>query len=143
MHLQKVPLIVALRTTAELAGARVDARREYFVVSKTRLPEVVHSLPGSEETQSKLNQIKIPSVEFHSTPLQDVVNFLRVRALELDTKTPPAERGVNLVLKNPDAELVSASLKNVSLGSVLEVVALQTGYTMEIREHLVMLKPRQ
>jgi len=63
--------------------------------------------------------------------------------MELDTESPAPERGVNLVIKSPEAKWVTFSLRNVTLEAAFEAIALQSGYSVEVREYLVMLEPRQ
>ncbi|MGB0152883.1 MAG: Amuc_1098 family type IV pilus outer membrane protein [Verrucomicrobiales bacterium] len=49
--------------------------------------------------EDKLKNIFLPSVEFADTPLQDALNFLQQRSVELDTNEPdPAKKGINIVL---------------------------------------------
>ncbi len=49
--------------------------------------------------EDKLKNIFLPSVEFVDTPLQDALNFLQQRSVELDINEPdPAKKGINIVL---------------------------------------------
>ena len=49
--------------------------------------------------EDKLKNIFLPSVEFADTPLQDALNFLQQRSVELDVSEPdPAKKGINIVL---------------------------------------------
>ncbi len=143
MMLKNVPAEVALRTLAELADANLENRGEYWTISRGRVESVVLGLKGSEALQMKLNSIRIPSVEFVNTPLLDAIGFLRVRSEELDVESPAGRKGVNIVFKKAIPETVSLLLKNVSMATALEATALVSGYRMEIREHLVMLKVRE
>ncbi len=143
MTLKNVPASVAFSTLAELSGARLENRGEYWTISRNRVGSVVLGLKNSEALQMKLNAIRLPSVEFVHTPLTDALNYLRFRSEELDLATPVESRGVNLVLKDAAPESVSVRLSNVSLATALEVTALVSGHRMEIREHLVMFKPEE
>ncbi|MCB1088095.1 MAG: type II and III secretion system protein, partial [Verrucomicrobiae bacterium] len=50
------------------------------------------------EIENKLKTIIIPSVEFVQTPLRDAIDFLRLRAQELDTNPDVTKRGVDIIL---------------------------------------------
>ena len=95
---------------------RAKALREISEGWATPIPASVESgriveMPTDTSTtrirqiEDKLKNIYLPSVEFADTPLQDALNFLQQRSVELDTAEPdPALKGINIVL---DADVVS------------------------------------
>lgn len=67
---------------------------------------------GTAEIHRKLNAIIIPRLEFREATIEEAVEYLRRRSVELDMAEPdPGKRGVNIVLKldkgrrAPDAPL--------------------------------------
>lgn len=48
--------------------------------------------------EDKLRKIQIPSIEFVNTPLSSALEFLSMRAYELDPDPDPATKGVNIIL---------------------------------------------
>mgnify|MGYP002784637656 CR=1 FL=1 len=59
---------------------------------------------GSALIIEKLRSIIIPVIEFEDTSVEEAVDFLRTRSRELDTTTTnPAEKGINFVVRKPQA----------------------------------------
>jgi hypothetical protein len=48
---------------------------------------------------AKLKQIIIPVIDFEDTTLDEAVDFLRLRAIELDPEADPAFRGVSIMIR--------------------------------------------
>jgi len=52
----------------------------------------------------KLRRIVIPRIDFEDTTVEEAIDFLRLRAAELDTtELDPAKKGVNFVIRRPRA----------------------------------------
>lgn len=137
LRLSDVPLGVVVNLVAELADAKVEVGSEALVIFRGKLYESVKRKPGSEPLEAKLQQIKIPSIEFQDTPLRDALDFLQQRSVELDKGTGEGTRRVNVVLKSDQPVTVTLRLQEVSLYTALEMTVRAAGYQMEIREHLV------
>lgn len=59
---------------------------------------------GSALIMEKLRSIIIPVIEFEDTSVEEAVDFLRTRSRELDTTTTnPADKGINFVVRKPQA----------------------------------------
>ena len=91
---------------------------------------------SQEEQLKELQKIVLPEVAFENTPLEDAVEFLRLRARELD----PAEKGVNINFYGGELDLGSIEikklhLKNIPMDVVVEYVchATKTRYTVKGR----------
>ena len=55
----------------------------------------------------KLRRIVIPSIDFEDTTVEEAVDFLRLRAAELDTlELDPSKKGVNFVIRRPRSSTV-------------------------------------
>jgi len=93
-------------TRAELLG-QVDAAWELSVPADA--PLVDPSTFGGNEMSSgvayiteKLKRIVIPRIDFEDTTVEEAIDFLRLRAAELDTtELDPARKGVNFVIRRP------------------------------------------
>ncbi len=117
--------------------------------------------PANFEILSKLDKIIIPSIDFEGTPLEDAVEFLRVRSKELDLTEPdPAKKGLNFVIRylqipRPDAvdgkpaaadvlptpKIKELRLKNVSFGVVLKQICEAIHYKYSIDDGVITLVP--
>lgn len=59
---------------------------------------------GVAYIQRKLNNIIIPRIDFEDTTVEEAIDFLRLRASELDVgELDPAKKGVNFVIRRPRA----------------------------------------
>ena len=93
-------------TRAELLG-QVDAAWELSVPAEAPLMD--QAAFGSESVSSgvvyiteKLKRIIIPRIDFEDTTVEEAIDFLRLRAAELDTtELDPARKGVNFVIRRP------------------------------------------
>lgn len=57
---------------------------------------------GVAEINAKLRNIIIPRIDFEDRTVEEAVDYLRLRAAELDPTQPdPTKRGVNLVIRRP------------------------------------------
>lgn len=48
---------------------------------------------------AKLKQIVIPVIDFENTSLEEAIDFLRGRAIELDPEVNPSHRGVSIIIR--------------------------------------------
>ncbi len=94
----------------------------------------------------KLKGIIIRSLDVEDTSLQDVMDFLRVRAKELDAvETDPSQKGVNFVVQAKDAEnrmVPELRLSNMPLGEILKLVCEATGTQFRIEGRAVIIEDR-
>lgn len=89
--------------------AQVDAAWELSVPAEA--PVLVDGPGGPTSTGSgvayiteKLRRIVIPRIDFEDTTVEEAIDFLRLRAAELDTlELDPAKKGVNFVVRRPRA----------------------------------------
>ena len=65
---------------------------------------------GSALIMEKLRTIMIPVIDFEDTSVEEAVDFLRTRSRELDnTTTDPALKGLNFVIRKPQAPAAVAT----------------------------------
>ena len=73
-----VGIVAALAATLPLAGAEPKSGDVVF---------------------AKLKQIVIPVIDFENTSLEEAIDFLRGRAIELDPEVNPSHRGVSIIIR--------------------------------------------
>ncbi len=62
---------------------------------------------GVAYINDKLRRLIIPKIDFEDTSLEEAVDFLRLRAAELDTsELDPAKKGLNFVIRRPQSNAV-------------------------------------
>lgn len=121
---------------------------------------------GVQYLQQKLNNIIIPLVDFDNTTVEEALDFLRLRAREIDTEIDDKRKGLNFLIRKPrmtgagagggDAELDAGAaagadistmridqlnLRNVPLGTVLQYICDKTRLRYKLDEHSVILLP--
>jgi hypothetical protein len=138
---------------------------------KNELPEIppvvdeaAEPLTGVAYISSKLRTIVLPSVEFEDVSLEEVVEFFRQQAFELDKTEPdPGRKGINFVIRKPKSPQASEAvsdggaqdpaagleqlrvkelrLRNVPLMVALKYVCDQTRCRLKVDDFAVTLVP--
>ena len=95
---------------------------------------------GVAYISEKLRRIVIPSVNFEeNTSLEEAIDFLRLRAGELDTlEIEPEKKGVNIVIQSPRSSTVGGGELDVAAGddallSGADMGALQLNNSLRLR----------
>lgn len=120
---------------------------------------------GVQYIQQKLNNIIIPLVDFDNTTVEEALDFLRLRARELDPEPDESRKGLNFIIRKPrvvgdggggDPDLAADAgpvanpgtlrikelkLRNVPLGTVLQYIVDATRLRFKLDEHSVVLLP--
>ncbi len=127
-------------TRAELLS-QVDAAWELSVPAEA--PLVDQTSFGSDAVSSgvayiteKLKRIIIPRIDFEDTTVEEAIDFLRLRAAELDTtELDPARKGVNFVIRRPRATAAAAGDAGLATAGAdaLPLAASDPG-TLRVRE---------
>ncbi len=112
--------------------------------------------------RNKLDNIVIPIVDFENTSVEEAIDFLRIRARELDlTETDPTRKGINFIIRKPkggsatdagdgddllgsdigSARIPSLKLRNVPLGVALQYICDLTRLRYKVDDHSVSLLP--
>jgi len=121
---------------------------------------------GIAYINEKLRRIIIPNIAFDDITVDEAVDFLRLRAAELDTlETDPSRKGVNFLIRKPqpaaggDAavepeggvgmggnpgalRIKSLRLTNIPLGQALKYICDQTNLRSKVDDFAVTLVPR-
>lgn len=108
------------------------------------------AMGGSVEIERKLKEIIIPTIEFNSARLADVLDFLGQKSQELDaSESDPAKRGVNIVIDSagapggvdPSQSTLTVRLNNVPLGVALKYVTQQVDMKYRVDSFAVTVIP--
>lgn len=103
---------------------------------------------GTSSINRKLDEIIIPRVDFNDATIREALDFLKQRAVALDTsEQDPSRRGVNIVLKlAPDApeaeQRISLSLTDIPLRVAIDYVAKAANLKLKIEPFAVVVVPQ-
>ncbi|MEI7910820.1 MAG: Amuc_1098 family type IV pilus outer membrane protein, partial [Verrucomicrobiota bacterium] len=152
----------------------VDKAWELSIPSDTPVGGIAG--PGRQSVSSgiayineKLRRIIIPNIAFDDITVEEAVDFLRLRAAELDLlETDPARKGVNFLIRKPNAaaggdagveapadggalgggaspgslRIKSLRLTNIPLGQALKYICDATNLRSKVDDFAVTLVPR-
>lgn len=111
----------------------------------------------------RLNRIIIPRIDFEDTTVEEAIDFLRLRAAELDsTELDPSKKGVGFVIRRPRADgtniatessetsanlagslrIKELHLRNVPLAVALKYICEQTKLRYKVDDVAVTLVPQ-
>jgi|GEM_PF-3173113 len=95
--------------------------------------------------EKKLKTIVIPRLDFEGTSLEEAIDFLRLRAAELDTnESDPEKKGFNIVVKMPEGKpmplINSLRLRNVPLGVALKYICDLAAVRYEVNEFAIVIR---
>ncbi len=102
---------------------------------------------GTASLNRKLEEIRIPSINFREATVREALNYIKLRAEQLDTQEPDsAKRGINIVLKpdpaNQDASTrITLSLTDVPLGEALKYIATAANLKIKVEPYAVAVVP--
>lgn len=135
----KVSELNRLKTRAQLVQEVGDAwNRPGIYLDRV---EVRGGPVAATPLAQKLNNILIPNVNFTGVELSRVVSTLSAISEEYDKSD--GLKGVNIVLqdqasKNP---AITITLRNLSLKRILDLITENNGYTYEVTEDTVVVRP--
>ena len=98
---------------------------------------------GDSNLSEKLKEIIVPTVSFSEVTVQEAVEFLKIKSIELDVKEPnPDKKGVNMVVQGsaPD-KTITLDLNNIPLGQVLDYICKMTDLQPKVEAYAVKLVP--
>ncbi|MBB5351896.1 general secretion pathway protein D [Haloferula luteola] len=154
------------QTRAELL-AEVDKAWELTVPPDAPAVDINGGSPvtksaGSTYILQKLRNIVIPVIDFEDTSVEEAIDYLRVRSIELDTmEMDPTRKGINFFIRKPrtgggDAGLDAGSesgpapgsqriselrLRNVPLAEALNYICEATRLRWSVDDFAVTIKP--
>jgi len=102
---------------------------------------------GAQAIVEKL-KIQIPVINFHDTTLQEAVEFLRKRSIELDPSPNPKQKGVNFAVRiaGDDKSILNTKIDNLvvqnsSFQGALGAICSKTKTRFKINEFAVVILP--
>ncbi|MFC7339508.1 hypothetical protein ACFQY0_20115 [Haloferula chungangensis] len=105
---------------------------------------------GATLILQKLKNIIIPVIDFEDTSIQEAIDFLRIRSIELDTwEMNPDFKGINFVIRQPRgdggdfgaARIKQLRLRNVPLAEALDYICESTRMRWSTDDFAVTIKP--
>jgi len=114
---------------------------------------------GASYMTEKLRRIIIPRIDFEDTTLEEAIDFLRLRAAELDTiELDPSRRGMNFIIRRPRNPGIDDSflgggdpgriripelrLRNVPISVALKYIGDMTKMRYRVDDYAVTLVPQ-
>lgn len=106
--------------------------------------------PGNSRVHHLLKAIVIPSINFDNISLEDGMNYLQLRAAELDPiATKPDEAGVPIIVRPPRLLVLgqlppiirSLKIKDASLGTALKLACESAGYRYSVHHAKIVVEP--
>lgn len=143
--------IAAVICIAALAGTTTQSAEDPF--KKGPQSEAGANVAKSAAVQlaEKMKKIIIPKLEFRDARIDDVINYLQQQSIAFDKDSPPAEKGVNIILKlksfqgTADAPAnmpaITLFLKNLSLMDAFKYITEYSGLKYRIEENTVVVYP--
>jgi len=110
----------------------------------------IFALPSAANEQTDVRKsallaklaIKLPEIKLNNATVEEAIEFLRLRALELD----PAKKGVNLIIigdeELPDRMIGKLDLNNVPLTTALRYLCIHSQTRAHIQERNIAILPR-
>jgi secreted protein with Ig-like and vWFA domain/type II secretory pathway pseudopilin PulG len=140
--------VIAEIKTAEKKAVEADLARQRAAgyVEETGGTSVTDgaalSASISNPQADKLRKIVIPSVSFNDVPLSRVISTLSTISEEYD-RSDGNSSGANIVLLDPSAKdpHVSITLRNLSLGKILDLITDSAGYHYEVQNDAIVVRP--
>ncbi len=120
-----------------------------FGATRAQEPDKSGITPAAGSIEAKLDAIIIPRLDVENAELPEVVDFLRIRSMQLDSGKDPALKGINIVILMPEADggssfqpkPITLQRKNATLRDLLYEVGRQSGMDIRIQETAVTLSP--
>ncbi|MGE9270735.1 MAG: Amuc_1098 family type IV pilus outer membrane protein [Verrucomicrobiales bacterium] len=155
------------QTRAELLS-QVDAAWELAVPPDAPAVDISQGSPvganaGATYILQKLRNIVIPIIDFEDTSVEEAIDYLRVRSIELDTfELDPEKKGINFFIRKPQNEgglddgldpggsgagdlgtqrIAELRLRNVPLAEALNYICEATRLRWSVDEFAVTIKP--
>lgn len=130
---------------------------------QTKRPRQTSGSSAGFRIREKLRSIVIPKIEFEDTSVEEAIDFLRLRSIELDPATDPTQKGVSLLIRKPREESEDSEAQkpgavlfpaeasttrltlqetNISLWDTLHLIAREAGLKVEITDEAVVIRPK-
>ncbi|MFT6864381.1 MAG: beta-lactamase regulating signal transducer with metallopeptidase domain [Akkermansiaceae bacterium] len=103
---------------------------------------------GANAIVQKL-QIRIPNIKLVQSTLEEAIEFLRIRSIELDLEPDPNKKGINIVLRHPKGSdqdpnslmIDRLTAQNFTFMEALQAICLKTKMKFRVDEFAITLFP--
>ena len=122
--------------------------RRFEVGASTIIEQPQIDTRGTSLINRKLDEIIIPRIDFRDATIREALDFLKQRAVALDTTDQdPTRRGINIVLKvpadSPEADArITLSLNDIPLRAAIDYVAKAANLKLKIEPYAVAVVPQ-
>lgn len=107
------------------------------------------NVQGTASINRKLEEIRIPSINFREATVREALDYIKQRAKALDTTEPDEKRrGINIVLdldpatqSADSAQRITLALTDVPLGEALRYIATAAGLKVKVDPYAVAIVP--
>lgn len=143
LDLTNIPLIEAARYIAGLANLPLDAQTDALVIGTPpggTLPPAPAAPGPPGPAMTKARDLVIPSVEFRGVTVEDALDFLNLKAREVD----PGKVGLEIALQpgTKSQAKIHLSLTNVPLIEAVHYVAELAGLGLRVDRESLTLTPK-
>lgn len=134
-------------------NVRASNGSDHAEARPSKLPRPAPEESANHFIRKKLKSIIIPVIAFDDTSLEEAIEFLRARSIELDEEeTDPARKGISFVIRNPREDAATAPVdplqmpedareirlameaRDISLWDALHRIASEAGLKVEITD---------
>jgi general secretion pathway protein D len=121
--------------------------RRFEVGASTIIEQPQIDTRGTSLINRKLDEIVIPRIDFRDATIREALDFIKQRAVALDTtEQDPSRRGINIVLKaaadSPEANArITLSLNDIPLRAAIDYVAKAANLKLKIEPYAVAVVP--
>ena len=122
--------------------------RRFEVGASTIIEQPQIDTRGTSLINRKLDEILIPRIDFRDATIREALDFIKQRAVTLDTsEQDPSRRGINIVLKaaadSPEANArITLSLNDIPLRAAIDYVAKAANLKLKIEPYAVAVVPQ-
>ena len=122
--------------------------RRFEVGASTIIEQPQIDTRGTSLINRKLDEIVIPRIDFRDATIREALDFIKQRAVALDTaEQDPSRRGINIVLKapadSPEANArITLSLNDIPLRAAIDYVAKAANLKLKIEPYAVAVVPQ-
>jgi hypothetical protein len=152
LRLRNVTALTALHFICEQTHQRYFVDEGVIVISSKKVgdKEVTEPLNQAAHAvlQNKLNNIIIPVIDVENTSIEEAIDYLRMRSVELDPGENRKNKGVNFVIMRPanaggEQNIKSLRLRNVTLATALKNICEQANFRSTVGNEAVILSPKK
>lgn len=134
---------------ARVSSLGIVAMLVVFGATKAQESNKSEITPVAKSIEAKLDTIIIPRLEVENAELPEVVDFLRIRSIQLDPEKDPALKGINIVILMPQVDgessfkpkPITLQRKDATLRDLFQEIGKQSGMEIKVEETALTVFP--